>query len=64
MKHEYDSYLAYILDENRLSRHKALYSQMPSLTKAKSVAYAVEEQQNTLKLLEEEVGQLLTENER
>lgn len=64
IKHEYDSYLAYTLDENRVSRHKALYSQMPSLAKAKSVAEAVQEQQKMLETAEDEVSRLLTENER
>ena len=61
---EYDSYLAYILDQNRVTRHRALYSQIPSITKAKSVAEAVRLQQIRLENLENEVWVLLGENDR
>ena len=61
---EYDSYLAYILEQNRVTRHKSLYAQIPSITKAKSVAEAVRLQQIRLDNLENEVRLLLKENDR
>ena len=47
-----------------MTRHKALYSQIPSITKAKSVAEAVKLQQIRLENLENEVRFLLKENDR
>lgn len=64
IKDEYDSYLAYILEQNRVTRHRTLYSQIPSISKAKSVAEAVRLQQIRLENLENEVRLLLNENDR
>ncbi|XP_046859542.1 uncharacterized protein LOC124452928 [Xenia sp. Carnegie-2017] len=62
IKEEYDGYLAYVLDQNKLSKFKDLYAQIPAISEAKTTADAVRLQQIQLENLENEIQFLLNEN--